>query len=95
MPLIRRLPKRGFNNAAHKTQYLPVNLDSLNAFDDGAVVDESALRKAGFANGPSDGIKILARGELKRKLTVKVSAFSAAARDAIGRLGGTAEVVAS
>ncbi|MCW5557625.1 MAG: 50S ribosomal protein L15 [Verrucomicrobiae bacterium] len=93
MPLIRRLPKRGFNNAAHKTQYLPVNLDSLNAFEDGAVVDESALRKAGLANGASDGIKILARGELKRKLTVKVSAFSAAAREAIGRLGGSAEVI--
>lgn len=93
MPLIRRLPKRGFNNASHRVQYLPVNLDALNAFPDGSVVDEAALRTAGLANGLSSGIKILGTGELKRKLTVKVSAFSASAKDAIARLGGTAEVV--
>src|SRR3970282_989674 len=51
-PLIRRLPKRGFNNAAHATRYIAVNLESLNEFDDGATVDESAMRKEGLANGP-------------------------------------------
>lgn len=93
MPLIRRLPKRGFNNSSHRVQYLPVNLDALNAFPDGSVVDEAAIRTAGLANGLSSGIKILGTGELKRKLTVKASAFSASAKDAIARLGGLAEVV--
>ncbi|MBX3733003.1 MAG: 50S ribosomal protein L15 [Verrucomicrobiae bacterium] len=92
MPLIRRLPKRGFNNAAHATRYLPVNLESLNRFEDGAVVDEAMLRASGLANGAGDGIKILARGRLERKLTVRVAAFSAVAREAIERLGGVAEV---
>src|SRR5512147_767655 len=59
MPLIRRIPKRGFNNARHATVYLPVNLGDLNQFDDGARVDESALRLAGLANGKSSGVKIL------------------------------------
>ena len=93
MPLIRRLPKRGFNNASHRVEYLPVNLDVLNRFPEGSVVDEAALRNAGLANGRSSGIKILGTGELKQKLTVKASAFSASAREAITRLGGTAEVV--
>src|SRR3974390_3060567 len=70
MPLIRRIPKRGFNNTRHGTRYLPVNLDSLNQFDDGARVDVEALSKAGLANGTSDGVKILGDGELTRKLTV-------------------------
>lgn len=94
MPLIRRLPKRGFNNTRHKVQYLPVNLSALNEFADGAIVDEAAIRDAGLANGKSDGIKILGTGELKKKLTVKVSAFSAAAKEAITLLGGSAEIVA-
>ncbi|MBL9172225.1 MAG: 50S ribosomal protein L15 [Verrucomicrobiales bacterium] len=93
MPLIRRLPKRGFNNASHRVEYLPVNLDVLNRFPDGSVVDEAAIRNAGLANGRSSGIKILGTGELKQKLTVKASAFSASAKEAITRLGGTAEVV--
>src|SRR5438477_6492094 len=54
MPLIRRIPKRGFNNARHATRYVPVNLESLNQFDDGARVDETTLREAGLANGRSD-----------------------------------------
>src|SRR5215468_344459 len=58
MPLIRRIPKRGFNNARHTTRYLPVNLDALNTFDDGARVDEAALRNAGLANGRIAAIKI-------------------------------------
>jgi large subunit ribosomal protein L15 len=94
MPLIRRIPKRGFNNARFKTNYLPVNLASLNRFDDGAVVDVDLLKKAGLAGGPSDGIKILGRGELTKKLVVKANAFSASAKAAIEKLGGTAEVLA-
>jgi len=93
MPLIRRIPKRGFNNARFGTRYLPVNVGALNIFDDGAQVDEAALRSAGLANGPGDGIKILSDGDLTRKLTVKVSAFSAAAKAKIEARGGQCEVV--
>ena len=92
MPLIRRIPKHGFNNARFKVSYNPVNLDALNAFEDGAVIDEALLRKAGLANGKAEGVKILARGELKKKLTVRVSKFSAAAKAAIEKLGGTVEI---
>ena len=94
MPLIRRLPKRGFNNNRFKTQYLPVNLSDLNQFSDGSTVGEAEIRNAGLANGKSDGIKILGTGELTRKLTVKAAAFSNAAKAAIEKLGGKAEVVA-
>lgn len=93
MPLIRRIPKRGFNNVAFGTQYLPVNLSALNVFDDGATVDAALLRKVGIAKGSSDGVKILGTGELQKRLTVKAAAFSAAAKAAIEKLGGTAEVV--
>lgn len=92
MPLIRRLPKRGFNNAAHAIRYIAVNLGSLNEFDDGATVDESAMRKAGLANGPGAGIKILGKGDLKKKLTVTAHAFSASARAKIEGLGGACQV---
>jgi len=91
MPLIRRLPKRGFNNARFTTEYSPVNLDALNQFADGATVDESSLRKAGLANGRVLPIKILGRGTLSRKLIVRASAFSSAAKEAIERLGGRVE----
>jgi large subunit ribosomal protein L15 len=94
MPLIRRIPKRGFNNARHTIQYLPVNLESLNQFEDGARVDETALRSAGLANGRGAGVKILGGGELTRKLTVSARAFSAAARAKIEAKGGVCELVA-
>jgi large subunit ribosomal protein L15 len=93
MPLIRRIPKRGFNNARHTTRYLPVNLEALNRFDDGARVDEAALRNAGVANGRGAGIKILGDGELTRKLTVSAHAFSASAKAKIEAKGGTCELV--
>ncbi len=70
MPLIRRIPKRGFNNVRFGTRYIAVNLRDLNKFEDGARVDEAALRAAGLANGRGDGVKILGNGELTRKLTV-------------------------
>src|ERR1035437_4165762 len=93
MPLIRRIPKRGFNNARHTTRYLPVNLEALNRFEDGARVDEAALRSAGLANGRGAGIKILGGGELTRKLTVSAHAFSSAARAKIETKGGVCELV--
>jgi large subunit ribosomal protein L15 len=94
MPLIRRIPKRGFNNSRHATCYLPVNLDALNRFDDGARVDAAALRGAGLANGRIERIKILGGGELTRKLTVSAHAFSASARTKIEAKGGTCELMA-
>ena len=92
MPLIRRIPKRGFNNARHTTRYLAVNLESLNQFDDGARVDVEMLRKAGLANGHC-GIKILGDGELGKKLTVSAHAFSASAKSKIEGKGGACEVI--
>ncbi len=93
MPLIRRMPKRGFNNARHGTRYLPVNLEALNRFDEGTRVDETALRSVGLANGRADGIKILGNGELTKKLTVSAHAFSASAKAKIEARGGTCELV--
>jgi large subunit ribosomal protein L15 len=93
MPLIRRIPKRGFNNTRHGTRYLPVNLEALNQFDDGARVDPAALQAAGLANGRSDGIKILGDGELTRKLAVSAHAFSASAKTKIEAKGGTCELI--
>jgi len=94
MPLIRRIPKRGFNNARHTTAYVPVNLESLNQFDNGARVDIESMRKAGLANGPVKLIKILGDGELTKKLTVSAHKFSASAKQKIEAAGGTAEVIA-
>ena len=93
MPLIRRIPKRGFNNARHTVAYVAVNLSSLEAFDNGARVDVEAMRTAGLANGPVKLIKILADGELKKKLTVVAHKFSATAKQKIEAAGGTCEIV--
>jgi large subunit ribosomal protein L15 len=93
MPLIRRIPKRGFNNARFTTRYIAVNVSDLNKFDDGAKVDEVALRAVGLANGRGDGVKILGEGELSKKLTVSASAFSASAKAKIEAKGGSCEVV--
>lgn len=92
MPLIRRIPKRGFNNTRFGTRYIPVNVAELNAFDEGARVDEAAIKAAGLANGPGDGVKILGTGELTKKLSVSVSAFSASAKTKIEAKGGTCEI---
>ena len=93
MPLIRRIPKRGFNNARFATQYIAVNVGDLNKFDDGARVDEAALRAIGLANGRASGVKILGDGDLTKKLAVSVSAFSVSARTKIEAKGGTCEIV--
>jgi len=93
MPLIRRIPKRGFNNKRHTIQFIPVNIESLNAFENGARVDEAALRSTGAANGKGAGIKILGTGELTKKLSVSAHAFSASARTKIEAKGGSCEVI--
>lgn len=93
MPLQRRLPKRGFNNIFAK-EIAIVNVAALDAaFDNGAVVDTAALIEKGLVKKELDGIKILAHGELTKKLTVKAHAFSAEAKAKIEAAGGTAEVI--
>ena len=93
MPLIRRIPKRGFNNARHTIIYIAVNLESLNQFDDGAKVDFEILKKAGLANGKAHGVKILGNGELTKKLSVSAHAFSASAKAKIEAKGGVCELI--
>lgn len=88
MRLVRRLPKRGFNNPARIT-YIGVNVSALNAFEADSEVTPETLRAAGLANGTYDGVKILGVGELDRKLTVTAHAFSASARSKIEAAGGT------
>ncbi|HTI98525.1 MAG TPA: 50S ribosomal protein L15 [Dongiaceae bacterium] len=97
MPLIRRIPKRGFNNARHAITYIPVNLESLNSFADNAKVDVAALQQAGLANGPGTNarIKILGSGELTKKLSVTAHAFSASAKAKIEKLGGSCEIISA
>lgn len=92
MPLIRRMPKRGFNNARHTIRYIAVNVGDLNKFEEGARVDEAALKAIGLANGPGAGVKILGTGDLSKKLNVSVSAISAAARQKIEAKGGSIEI---
>jgi large subunit ribosomal protein L15 len=93
MPLIRKMPKRGFNNNAFKTKYAIVNLNDLEArFDSGGVVDEQTLRLAGLIRGTFDGIKILANGELTKVLNLTVSKISAAARQKVEKAGGSVNV---
>jgi large subunit ribosomal protein L15 len=89
MPLIRRLPKRGFNNAAFKASYAVVNLDALNRFDDGATVDEKALLGSNLIRGKYHGVKILGTGELKKKLAITADKVSASAREKIEKAGGS------
>ena len=93
LPLYRRLPKRGFNNRFGKT-YTIVNLETLNCFEDGTVVDAALLLSTGVVSAVAcDGIKVLGRGELVKKLTVKAAVFSASAQEKIAAAGGKTEVV--
>ncbi len=90
MPLIRRLPKRGFNNKQFKTVFGTVNLDDLDRlFEDGASVDEAALRQHGLVRGKLDGVKVLGRGEITKKLTLEVDHLTATAREKIEAAGGS------
>lgn len=92
MPLYRRIPKRGFVNRNTK-EIVAINVDVLNRFEDGTTVTVSSLVEAGIIKNPRDGVKILGQGELTKKLSVKVNAFSAGAVEKIQALGGNAEVV--
>ena len=92
LPLYRRLPKRGFHNK-FATIYTEVNVEKLNGFEDGAVVDMAALMAAGIVRKANDGLKILGRGEITKKLTVRANVFSASAKEKIEAVGGTAEEV--
>ena len=89
MPLIRRLPKRGFNNARFHKTYAIVNLSDLNDFKAGTVVTEKMLRESQLVRGNGAGVKILGSGELKHALTVEADKISASAREKIEKAGGT------
>ena len=92
MPLVRRIPKRGFNNIFAKP-LTAINLNMLNHFEDGAVVDAAALIEAGLLDNCPNGLKVLANGTLTKKVTVKAAAFSESAKEKIEQAGGKAEVV--
>ena len=91
MPIYRRVPKRGFTNARFRTDYTIINVDKLDAFDDGAVVDLDAILKAGLVSlNTRNLLKVLGNGELSRKLTVRAQKFSEAARSRRSRRPGAA-----
>ena len=92
MPLYRRLPKRGFKNRNTK-EIVSINLDELEKFENGTTVTVDTLVESGIVKNPRDGVKILGRGELTKKLNVQANAFSASAKEKIEALGGTAEVI--
>ena len=92
MPLYRRLPKRGFTNINSKI-IVGINVNVLDWFDNDAVITVETLKEAGIVKNPRDGVKILGNGELTKKLTVKVNAFSEGAKSKIEALGGTCEVI--
>ena len=92
MPLYRRIPKRGFKNR-NTLEIVAINVSALEVFENGAVVDLDALIEKGIVKNPRDGVKILGNGELTKKLSVKVNAYSASAKEKIEALGGTAEVM--
>lgn len=90
MPLIRRIPKRGFNNTVFATRYAVVNLRDLSeVFENDAIVDEKTLLAEGLIRQPYDGVKILGAGELTKKLTITVNKASKSAKAAIEKAGGT------
>ena len=91
MPLQRRVPKRGFNNIFAK-EYQVINVSALEVFDDGAVVDATAMADKGIVKCACVPVKVLGNGELTKKLTVTAAAFSASATDKIQKVGGTVEV---
>ncbi len=91
MPLLRRIPKRGFNNKVFRTEYAVINVEELNVFEEGAVVTPESLQDRGLLKKLLQGVKILGNGELKKKLTVKAQRFSASARERITKAGGQCE----
>ena len=92
MPLFRTMPKRGFKNVNRK-EYAIINLDDLNKFEDGSVVTVAGLKEKGLVKKELSGVKLLAKGELKVKLNVKINKVSAAAKKAVEAAGGSVEVI--
>ena len=92
MPLMRRLPKRGFNNVFAK-DYAELNVSALNVFEDGAEVSFETLLAKGLVAKKMDGVRILGKGELTKKLTVKAAGITATAKEKIEAVGGKAEVI--
>lgn len=93
MPIYRRLPKRGFNNKRFAKEYAEVNVEQLNRFENGDVVDPVALIEAGILKNVRDGIRILGNGELQKSLTVKANGFTKTAQEKIAAAGGKVEVI--
>ena len=91
MPLFRRLPKRGFTNINTK-EIVAINVSALDRFEDGAEVTIESLMDMGIVKNPRDGVKIIGNGEVTKKLSVKVTAFSESAKEKIEAAGGTCEV---
>ena len=92
MPMARRIPKRGFNNV-NRQVLAPVNVAALDAFEAGTAVPIDLLRKTGMVKGTWDGVKVLGNGEIAKKIAVKASAFSAAAKEKIEAAGGSCETI--
>ena len=92
MPIYRRLPKRGFNNIFAK-KYTEINVSALNKFEDGTVVDATLLKEAGVISKTLDGVVVLGRGELTKKVTVKVARVTKGAAEKIEKAGGKVEVI--
>jgi large subunit ribosomal protein L15 len=93
MPLIRRIPKRGFNNTAFGIVYAPVNLADIELLFEAGAIDESLLRGKGLVKGSWDGVKILGTGEVTKKFSFKVHAASASAKEKVEKAGGTIELL--
>ena len=93
LPLYRRLPKRGFTNALFKTTYATINVEDLNAFEDGTVVTPALLKDKGIIKKGLDGLKVLGNGKLERKLTIQANKFSKTALEKIKESGSKAEVI--
>ena len=91
-PLFKRLPKRGFTNI-NRIDYAVINVEDLNCFEAGSVVDTAALKAKGLINKEYEGVKVLGNGELTKKLTVKADKFSSTAKEKIENVGGTTEVI--
>ena len=93
LPLFKRIPKRGFSNSKFKTEYAVINLSDLNKFEDGAEITPEILKDMGLVKQQLDGIKVLGKGTLEKKVNVKASKFSLTAKKEIEKLGGKAEVI--
>ena len=92
-PLFRRIPKRGFNNYNFEVKYAVINVSDLNRFEDGVEITPELLKEMGLVKKQLDGIKVLGKGNLDKKLTVKASVFSKSAKEKIEKNGGKAEVI--